>query len=60
MIVVQVDQARCDGCEDCVDQCPTDVFDMVNGKAHGSRNDDCMACKLCETVCPQMAIVVQE
>lgn len=54
-------EAGCDGCGTCVEQCPMEVFALLNqGKAVVVKLDDCMICKLCETVCPCSLIRVEE
>jgi len=58
--MVQIDLELCDGCGDCVEQCPMHVFQMVDNKPQAVNEDDCMACCLCETVCPKLAITVTE
>ena len=30
MIDVQVDTGKCDGCEECVNLCPSEVFQLVD------------------------------
>jgi NAD-dependent dihydropyrimidine dehydrogenase PreA subunit len=51
---------ECDGCGTCVEQCPMEVFTLDQGKAVVAKLDDCMVCKLCETVCPQGIIKVED
>ncbi|MCC7568555.1 MAG: 4Fe-4S binding protein [Candidatus Methanofastidiosa archaeon] len=57
---VIVDEEACTGCGICADECPSEVFEIVNDIAKAVRQDDCTACKLCELDCPSEAIVVEE
>jgi len=57
-ITVKIELERCDGCGDCVEQCPMNVFQIVDGKSQAVNEDRCIECRLCETVCPQLAISV--
>lgn len=56
--MVRIDLERCDGCGDCVEQCPMDVFRMLDGKSQAVNEEECIECFLCETVCPKFAITV--
>lgn len=49
---------RCDGCNACVDACPTDVLQAVQGKPTVVRLDACQTCYMCELYCAQDAIYV--
>ncbi len=60
LIEVHVVVASCDGCGICVEQCPTDVFAVEDKKCQVVSLKDCMACRLCETICPHMAVTVTE
>ncbi|EJL24055.1 ferredoxin [Caulobacter sp. AP07] len=58
MIEVVID-ARCNGCGDCVDACPSDVLEAgPGGKAVIARQADCQTCLLCELYCPADALFV--
>jgi len=50
----------CDGCGTCVEQCPMDVFVLEQDKAMVHKIEECMSCKLCETVCPKGLIQVED
>ncbi|MBC8412554.1 4Fe-4S binding protein [bacterium] len=60
MIDVQVDAEKCDGCEECVNLCPAEVFQMVDSKSDPYQADDCANCLTCVESCPQTAITIAE
>jgi NAD-dependent dihydropyrimidine dehydrogenase PreA subunit len=55
-----VDEDKCEGCEECVDVCPTEVFEMVDGKSSPVNADECLGCESCIEVCEPGAITVEE
>lgn len=55
---VEIDTSRCNGCGICVKLCPTNVFEMQDGKAVAPRDDACIGCDLCAAECQPRAIVV--
>lgn len=60
MATVTVDAAKCNGCEECVNTCPTQVFQMTNGKSDPYQSDECVNCESCLGVCPTGAITITE
>ncbi|MBN1786460.1 MAG: 4Fe-4S binding protein [Candidatus Methanofastidiosa archaeon] len=60
MVNVIVDEDLCVGCGVCIDDCPSNVFELINEIAKVVRIDDCTACRLCESECPSEAIVVED
>lgn len=60
MFVVQVDVDKCEGCGECVDNCPASVLEMVDGKAKVINEEDCLGCETCVSVCPSGAVTLQE
>lgn len=60
MYTVTVDHEKCDGKGECVDTCPTNVFEIKNGKAEPVNMDECLGCESCVSVCPHGAITVKE
>ena len=58
---------RCKGCELCVAYCPRDVLEMsraYNTKGYHppqvTKTGLCLACGLCEMLCPEFAIFVED
>ncbi len=60
MVKIIVDNDKCTGCETCINTCPADVYEIVDGKAVPERMDDCILCGACEAQCPEGAIQVIE
>jgi NAD-dependent dihydropyrimidine dehydrogenase PreA subunit len=58
--IVTVDQAKCEGCEECVGNCPVGVFQMKDGKADAYQADLCEGCETCVSVCTTGAITLKE
>ena len=57
---VEVDADKCTGDEECVNVCPTGVFEMQDEKAVVIAEDECLGCESCIEVCPSGAIEVTE
>lgn len=56
-----IDIEWCKGCGICIHFCPKAVLEFnPNGKVEAVRPEDCIACKLCELRCPDLAIQVIE
>ena len=54
-----VDEEKCAGCEECVDVCPVEVFEMQDGKSVAVNAEECLGCESCVEVCEEGAIVVE-
>ncbi len=52
-----VDEDRCDGCGECVDECPVGAIEL-NDTAHVD-SDICTECGTCVEVCPNEAIRIE-
>ncbi|MEM2909921.1 MAG: 4Fe-4S binding protein [Nitrososphaerota archaeon] len=60
---------RCKECLYCIELCPNSVLeksDSINHKGYHyprvkpGKEDSCVACSMCEWVCPEFAIFVKE
>jgi NAD-dependent dihydropyrimidine dehydrogenase PreA subunit len=60
MFEVVVDKDKCTGCEECVNACPAQVFELEDGKSEPVEMDECLGCETCVEVCPEGAITVTE
>ncbi|HUT30835.1 MAG TPA: 4Fe-4S binding protein [Sedimentisphaerales bacterium] len=54
----KVDKDKCTGCESCVDECPSEAINMVDGKAQVDA-DTCVDCGVCVDACPAEAITME-
>jgi len=57
---VSVDMDKCEGCEECVNICPQEVFEMNDGKSNPANSSECLYCESCLGVCPTDAITITE
>jgi NAD-dependent dihydropyrimidine dehydrogenase PreA subunit len=55
-----VEEEKCAGCEECVDVCPVEVFEMQDGKSVPVNAEECLGCESCVEVCSEGAITVEE
>ena len=55
-----VDPEICEGCEECVDICPMEVFEMQDGKSVPVNADACEGCESCVETCEPGAITLEE
>jgi NAD-dependent dihydropyrimidine dehydrogenase PreA subunit len=60
MYIVAVDESKCEGCEECANNCPVSVFEMKDGKAVVVAGDSCEGCQTCTSVCSSGAVTLTE
>ena len=54
--IIRIDEEKCNGCGACVAACHEGAIEMVNGKAHLTREDYCDGLGDCLPACPMEAI----
>jgi NAD-dependent dihydropyrimidine dehydrogenase PreA subunit len=55
-VTIKVDYGKCVAHGNCVEACPSDVYELQNGKAVPVGIDDCIECCACVESCPEKAI----
>ncbi|MBI5254012.1 MAG: 4Fe-4S binding protein [Euryarchaeota archaeon] len=55
-VTIKIDHDECIGAGECVNVCPSDVYELVNGKSTAPRVEDCVECCACVEACPTKAI----
>lgn len=58
ILVHDINDDRCVGCDACVAVCPTNVLDLVDNKSRVLNFGDCIQCEQCMWVCPTEALVM--
>ncbi len=57
---IDIDKEKCNGCNECVEGCPGEVYELIDGKAVPVNIDECHGCHTCEDLCETDAITVEE
>lgn len=55
-VTIKLDADACKGHGECAENCPGEVYDIIDSKAVAARLDDCVECCTCVEVCPEQAI----
>lgn len=58
--IIRIDEEKCNGCGACATACHEGAIEMVNGKAHLTREDYCDGLGDCLPACPANAISFEE
>ena len=55
---IGIDLGNCDSCGICVEICPEDILEVIEGKngVRAALPEECWYCGACEMDCPQDAI----
>ena len=56
----EVDTKKCIGCEECVEICPVDVYEIQDEKAVPVNWEECTGCESCIEICESGAITITE
>ena len=54
---VEIDLDLCVAAAECLNVCPADVYDLVDGKVVAENIGECIACMACQDACPEKAIL---
>jgi NAD-dependent dihydropyrimidine dehydrogenase PreA subunit len=55
-----VDQEKCSGCGNCVEICPSEVYQMEEDKSNPVHPEECIECWACVAQCPAESIQLTE
>jgi thioredoxin reductase/ferredoxin len=58
ILVHDINDDRCTGCDACVAVCPTNVLDLVANKSRVVAFHECIQCEQCMFACPTEALVM--
>lgn len=58
--IVRIDEAKCDGCGECIINCPEGALQIIDGKARLVKESYCDGLGACIGTCPQGAIIIEE
>jgi NAD-dependent dihydropyrimidine dehydrogenase PreA subunit len=54
---VEIDLDLCVGSGECVEVCPAQVYDIIDGKVDADDIEECIQCGACQGICPYEAIL---
>ncbi|NNG01930.1 MAG: 4Fe-4S dicluster domain-containing protein [Desulfobacteraceae bacterium] len=55
-VTIKIDYDECAGHGDCVDTCPSEVYELTDNKSVPVNIDACIQCCACVEACPEEAI----
>jgi len=63
--MIEIKEDWCKGCRICIERCPVGALeesDQINKRGvrppRLKKNNECNSCRLCELICPDLAITV--
>lgn len=54
---VEIDLDLCKVSGECVNVCPAEVYDIIDGKVNAENIIECIECGACQDTCPYFAIL---
>ncbi|MCC7554478.1 MAG: nitronate monooxygenase [Methanobacteriaceae archaeon] len=51
-----IDENICGKCFSCYNNCPHDVYEIIDGEPYPLNPNNCVGCRICEEMCPNKAI----
>jgi NAD-dependent dihydropyrimidine dehydrogenase PreA subunit len=57
---ISVDNEKCSGCGECVENCPGEVYELIDKKATPTNPDECHGCQTCVELCDEEAVTVED
>ncbi|MEW6115012.1 MAG: 4Fe-4S dicluster domain-containing protein [Thermodesulfobacteriota bacterium] len=60
MYMPEINEKKCDQCDECIDVCPTGVLEKNENRTVVANPQDCLGCESCVSVCPREAITVKD
>lgn len=57
---ITVDKEKCTGCNECVEGCPGDVYELIDTIATPVNGEECHGCFTCVELCDADAITVED
>lgn len=55
-ITIEIDHEECVGTGECIGVCPTEVYELIDGKSTAPNIHERIECCACVEVCPTQAI----
>ncbi|HXX35709.1 MAG TPA: 4Fe-4S dicluster domain-containing protein [Thermodesulfobacteriota bacterium] len=55
-----VDRDNCNGCGNCIEICPSEVYEMEEDRSIPARPEDCIECWACVNQCPAESIQLHD
>jgi NAD-dependent dihydropyrimidine dehydrogenase PreA subunit len=59
-MVAVINREKCDGCETCVEACPSEAITIGEDKKAKVDAEECVDCEACVDECPNEAISMSE
>jgi NAD-dependent dihydropyrimidine dehydrogenase PreA subunit len=55
-----IDQKKCAGCGNCIEICPSEVYEFEEDKSYPIHPKECIECWACVNQCPAESIQLHE